>query len=70
MIKDRSGGEITFLGKIYPQSYLVIAQQGDILSEIYSQISTEMVVEAIDWTSLNNSNESLCLMDEYNTVFD
>ena len=70
VIKDRSGGEITFLGKIYPQSYLVIAQQGEILSEIYSQINTEMVVEAIDWTSLNNSNESLCLMDEYNTVFD
>ncbi len=70
VIKDRSGGEITFSGKIYPQSYLVISQQSEILNTIYPKINPEMVVKAIDWTSLNNSNESLYLMDEYNTIFD
>ncbi len=69
-IMDASGGIISFNGSLQPNSFLVICQDANLLFQTYSNCDQNLVVEAIDWTSLNNTEETLILMDEFGTVFD
>jgi Lamin Tail Domain/FlgD Ig-like domain len=69
-IMDASGGIISFDGSLQPNGFLVVCQDANLLFQTYPNCNQNLVIEADDWTSLNNTEEILILMDEYDTVFD
>lgn len=70
VIFDAGGGDIPLSSIIYPHSFLVICNNAKELIANYPTINTENMIEAMEWTTLNNSSESLYLMDRSGTVFD
>ena len=69
-IIDASGGQIGFSGTIESQDFLVVCQNRNLLLEIYPEVNPDKIIEAESWTSLNNTEESLKLIDLYETKFD
>ncbi|MCK4695796.1 MAG: lamin tail domain-containing protein, partial [Candidatus Cloacimonetes bacterium] len=69
-IIDASGGQISFSGTIAIQDFLVVCQDKNLLLEIYPNVNPDKIVEAGSWTALNNTEESLKLVDQYETKFD
>ena len=69
-IIDASGGQISFSGTIAIQDFLVVCQDKNLLLEIYPNVNPDKIVEAGSWTALNNTEESLKLVDQYETRFD
>ena len=69
-IIDASGGQISFSGTIATQDFLVVCQDKNLLLEIYPNVNPDKIVEAGSWTALNNTEESLKLVDQYETRFD
>ncbi len=69
-ISDASGSKILFSGYIESEDYLVVAENEEHLLIKYSQADSVRVVQAENWTSLNNTEELLLLMDQYGTEFE
>ncbi len=69
-IIDASSGQIGFSGTIDAQDFLVVCQNKNLLLEIYPNIDLDKIIEAGSWTALNNTDESLKLIDQYETKFD
>ena len=69
-IMDASGGTIGFSATIQPNEFLVVCQDVNLLFQTYADCDENLVTEATDWTSLNNTEESLVLLDKFNTSFD
>ncbi len=69
-IIDASGGQISFSGSIDSQDFMVVCQDPNLLLEIYPETNPDKIVEAESWTALNNTEESLKLVDQYETKFD
>ena len=69
-IMDASGSIISFYGDIPPMDFIVICQDTILFLQTYHEVDPEKVILASDWTSLNNTDETLILTDEYNTKFD
>jgi hypothetical protein len=67
-ITDAAAGEIYFTGYIY--DYVVICENKQQLLAIYSDLNTEKILQADNWTTLNNSEENLLLHDDCGTVLD
>lgn len=63
IIIDEIGGIISFSGYIDSGSFLVICEdQGLFLAE-YPEVLPEILIEALTWTPLNNTTETLFLSD-------
>ncbi len=69
-IIDAAGGVIRFSAHIQPGDFLVICQDAELMLETHPQIISDLVVEGESWTALNNTQESLILMDHLSVVFD
>jgi len=69
-IMDASGGTISFYGNIPPLDFIVVCQDTILLLQTYPEIDPEKVIFAPQWTSLNNTEETLILTDEFETKFD
>jgi len=69
-IIDASGGQISFSGSIESQDFLVVCPDQNLLLEIYPEANPDNIAEAVSWTVLNNTEESLKLVDQYETKFD
>jgi lamin tail-like protein len=69
-IIDASGAKILFSGYIESGDYLVVAENRDQLLIKYPETEADKVVQSDDWTSLNNTEESLILMDQFGTEFE
>jgi len=69
-ITDESGSIITFDADISSNDFIVVCQDSVSFMQIYPQIDAEKLVIASDWTSLNNTDESLVLEDAFDTEFD
>ncbi|MCD6177410.1 MAG: lamin tail domain-containing protein, partial [Candidatus Cloacimonetes bacterium] len=69
-IMDASGGIISFYGNIPPLDFIVVCQDTILLLQTYPEIDPEKVIFAPQWTSLNNTEETLILTDEFETKFD
>ncbi|NQV18043.1 MAG: lamin tail domain-containing protein [Armatimonadetes bacterium] len=69
-IIDASEGQISFSGSIESQDFLVVCLDQNLLLEIYPDANPDKIVEAESWTALNNTEESLKLVDQYETKFD
>ncbi len=70
LIIDASEGQISFSGSIESQDFLVVCQDPNLLLEIYPEANPDKIVEAESWTALNNTEESLKLVDQFETKFD
>jgi hypothetical protein len=70
VITDASGGEIRFSGAIPQNDFLVICDDANIFESNYPNVQSERIIEADSWTSLNNTEETLQLADQYETRFD
>jgi len=69
-IMDASGSIIDFNGYIPPLDYVAICQDIILFQQIYPEVDPEKVILAEDWTSLNNTDETLIFSDEFDTKFD
>lgn len=69
-IMDASGGIISFYGHIPPLDFIVVCQDTILFMQIHPEVDPEKVILASDWTSLNNTEETLILTDEFETKFD
>lgn len=69
-IMDASGGIISFYGNIPPLDFIVVCQDTILFMQVYPEVDPEKVIFASDWTSLNNTTETLILTDEFETKFD
>ncbi|MBC8385039.1 MAG: lamin tail domain-containing protein [Candidatus Cloacimonetes bacterium] len=69
-IYDSGAGEISFSGNIESLDFLIICQDENSLFDQYPNVDQEKVVQAYSWTSLNNTDESICLKDAFATVLD
>ncbi len=69
-IMDASGGIISFYGDIPPMDYIVVCEDTILFMQTYPEVDPEKVIFASDWTSLNNTDETLILTDEFETKFD
>ncbi|MBC8415736.1 MAG: lamin tail domain-containing protein [Candidatus Cloacimonetes bacterium] len=69
-IIDAGGGQIRFSCTITANDFFVVCANTDLMLQVYPDIDIAKVVEASQWTTLNNTEESLNLVDEYYTSFD
>jgi hypothetical protein len=69
-IFDFSGSKILFSGYIESDDYLVVAENKLQLLVKYHQADSARVVQADSWTSLNNTEETLLLADQFGTEFE
>ena len=69
-IIDAAGGQIRFSCTITANDFIVVCGDTNLMLQVYPDIDTAKVVEASQWTTLNNTDESLNLVDEYSTSFD
>jgi hypothetical protein len=69
-IIDAGGGQIRFSCIIAANDFIVVCANTNLMLQIYPNIDIAKVVEASQWTALNNTEESLNLMDGYSTSFD
>ena len=69
-IMDASGSIISFYGGIPPMDFIVVCQDTILFLQTYPEVDPEKVIFASDWTSLNNTDETLILTDEFETKFD
>lgn len=69
-IIDASGGEISFSGVLEPNDFLVICEDTNLMFQVYPEIDPNKVIQSTDWTSLNNTEESLTFKDNYDVMFD
>ena len=69
-IMDASGGTISFYGNIPPLDFIVVCQDTILFLQTYPEVAPEKVIFASQWTSLNNTDETLILTDEFETKFD
>lgn len=69
-IMDASGGIISFYGDIPPMDFIVVCQDTILFMQTYPEVDPEKVIIALQWTSLNNTDETLILTDEFETKFD
>jgi Lamin Tail Domain len=69
-INDASGGEISFSGYLEPNDFLVVCQDTILMLQIYPEIDQLNLIQSSSWTSLNNTEETLVLQDEFDAVFD
>ncbi|MDP8267096.1 MAG: lamin tail domain-containing protein [Candidatus Tenebribacter davisii] len=69
-IIDASGGIISFCGDIPASDFIVVCQDTFLFLQIYPEVDPDKVVFASEWTSLNNTDETLTLSDEFETKFD
>ena len=69
-IIDASGSIISFGGNIPPLDFIVLCQDTILFLQTYPGVDPEKVIFASEWTSLNNTDETLILTDEFETKFD
>ncbi|MCF7857779.1 MAG: lamin tail domain-containing protein [Candidatus Cloacimonetes bacterium] len=69
-ITDASGGTIDFSGSFPAEEYIIVCQDSILFMQTYPACIPENVILASGWTSLNNTDETLCLKDEFATQFD
>ncbi|MCF7868826.1 MAG: lamin tail domain-containing protein, partial [Candidatus Cloacimonetes bacterium] len=69
-IIDASGGQINFSCVLQPNDFIVVCEDANLMFQIYPEIDPNLVIQSDDWTSLNNTEESLTFMDNYSVVFD
>ncbi len=69
-IMDASGGMISFQGNIPPLDFIVICQDTILFMQTYPEVVPQKIIYAPQWTSLNNTDETLILADEFETKFD
>ena len=69
-IMDVSANIISFYGYIPPLDCIVVCQDTVLFMQTYPEVDTEKVIVAGNWTSLNNTDETLILSDEFDTNFD
>lgn len=69
-IMDASGGIISFYGDIPSLDFIVVCQDTILFLQTYPEVDPEKVIFASQWTSLNNTDETLILSDEFETKFD
>ena len=69
-IMDASGSIISFNGNIPPLDFIVVCHDTILFLQIYPDIDPEKVIFAPQWTSLNNTDETLLFTDEFETKFD
>jgi hypothetical protein len=69
-IIDAGGGQIRFSCIIAANDFIVVCENTNLMLQVYPDIDTAKVAEASQWTTLNNTDESLNLVDEYSTSFD
>ncbi|RLD56249.1 MAG: hypothetical protein DRJ01_15500, partial [Bacteroidetes bacterium] len=66
-IIDKSGGSIKFSGTIRAYNFLLICQNYTQFIESYPSAIPDKIIEAQSWTSLNNTDETLSLQDNFST---
>ena len=69
-ITDASGNIISFSGNIPSLDFIVLCQDTILFLQTYPGVDPEKVVFTSEWTSLNNTDETLILADEFDTKFD
>ncbi|KQC02930.1 MAG: hypothetical protein APR54_09845 [Candidatus Cloacimonas sp. SDB] len=69
-IIDESGAKILFSGYIEALDYIVVCENKDHLLLDYPQAIEEKLIQAASWTSLNNTDETLILKDQFEIQFD
>ena len=69
-IMDASGGIISFYGYIPPLDFIVVCQDTILFLQTYPEVDPQKVIFASDWASLNNTEETLILSDEFETKLD
>ncbi len=69
-ITDASGSIISFEAEIPSQNFIVVCHDTILFMQTYPDVDDEKVIFATEWTSLNNTNETLVLADEFDTKFD
>lgn len=69
-IMDASGSIISFYGNIPPLDFIVVCQDTILFLQTYPEVDPGKVIFAPQWTSLNNTEETLILTDEFETKFD
>jgi len=69
-IMDASGGTISFYGNIPPLDFIVVCQDTILFLQTYPEVDPKKIIFASQWTSLNNTDETLILTDEFETKFD
>ena len=69
-IIDTAGGIISVCDTIQLVDFLVICEDKNKLLNSYPNVNSDKVIEAEYWTSLNNTDESLKLIDNFNTKLD
>ncbi|MFC1898012.1 lamin tail domain-containing protein [Candidatus Cloacimonadota bacterium] len=69
-IMDASGGEISFSGCLEAGGFFVVCQDSILMMQIYPDLNGINLIQSNSWTSLNNTEENLVLLDGYYTVFD
>jgi len=70
MITDASGSIISFDAEIPSQNYIVVCQDTILFLQTYPEVDPQKVIFASDWASLNNTEETLILSDEFETKLD
>ncbi|MCK4957185.1 MAG: lamin tail domain-containing protein [Candidatus Cloacimonetes bacterium] len=70
VLKDESGGEVSLSCTIYPQEYLIVANDANQVINSFPSLSPEKVFQPENWTALNNLGDKLILSDQFHTVFD
>jgi len=69
-IIDASGAKIIFSGYIEAEDYLVVCENREHMLFIYPEIPENKLVQSLNWTSLNNTEETLIFSDCYNNIFE
>jgi len=69
-IIDVSGGEIGFSGYLEASDFFVVCQDTILMMQIYPDLNNMNLIQSSSWTSLNNTEETLILKDEFDAVFD
>ena len=69
-ILDATDGEIRFFGEIQANDYLIICNDKNAFHSFYTEVPLDKIIEAVNWTSLNNNDEILTLYDNYGTFLE
>jgi hypothetical protein len=65
VIEDASGGEIRFFGDIPGNDFIVVVEDEETFLNFYPNSPSEKIIEAVSWTTLNNTEEALSLYDNF-----
>ncbi|MDD3050954.1 MAG: lamin tail domain-containing protein [Candidatus Cloacimonetes bacterium] len=69
-IRDEAGGAIHITNEMTINNFYLFCYDAELLKEVYPDVNFGAIIKTDNWINLNNSVETIYLVDNYNTVLD